>query len=86
MKLEPLGCDSSDVDNGEFPIHDCGDPAFVHTVHSGFNSLDGASDVRCCWVPGSLCARGLPTHSSQILRDAAYCCGESCLGMRGGCL
>jgi len=44
---EPLGCDGSDVDNRESAIYHTGDPAFVHTFYSCFNSLDDASDVRC---------------------------------------
>jgi len=44
---EPLGCDSSDVDKGEFAIDHTGDLAFVYIVHSCFNSLDDVSDIRC---------------------------------------
>lgn len=36
-----------DVDNGEFAIDHTADLAFVHIVHSCFNSLDDVSDVRC---------------------------------------
>ena len=47
VEPEPLGCDGSDVDNGEFAIDHTADLAFVHIVHSCFNSLDDVSDVRC---------------------------------------
>jgi len=47
VEPEPLGCDGSDVDNGESAIDHTGDPAFVHTFYSCFNSLDDVSDVRC---------------------------------------
>ena len=47
VEPEPLGCDGSDVDNGEFAIDHTGDRACVHNVHSCFNSLDDVSDARC---------------------------------------